>query len=97
MARAATRRFFNAQEAEKAGVTFSKYQTAQILAANVQVLCPHCKEVVGTEGGCAHWSWGLYSRTYAAQCGTCGLWLYLPPLPLPGGELDPKEQLPEEE
>jgi hypothetical protein len=70
---------------------------ALVRIANVQVLCPHCKEVVGTEEGCAHWSLRLYRRFAGVQCGHCGNFLTFPEVLGAPGELDPREQVPEGE
>ncbi len=65
--------------------------TATLLIANVQVICPRCGDVIGTEQGCAHWSGGLYDRFAGASCGGCGIFVAFPPLPGKAGRLDPRD------
>ena len=64
---------------------------ATLLIANVQVQCPRCSKIIGTEQGCAHWSAALYMRFAGAECGNCRTVLTFPPLPGTAGRIDPRD------
>ena len=67
---------------------------ARVLIANVQIVCPHCQAIIGTEEGCAHWSLRFYREFGGCVCGSCRAAVIFPEVPGEPGNIDPRERVP---